>query len=95
MLKCKLYFKELSNNANIIYDSLTYLNLGGGHSGSTTSPSGVSSVSTAVADSCMLALDYAQNKVRKFKVKLIQAGICLTVPFYRSKPYVKSMTVII
>ena len=41
-----------------------YIYLGGGHSGSTTSPSGIASAAAA-ADSCMLALDYAQNKVGK------------------------------
>ena len=40
--------------------------LGGGHGGPTTSPAGIASV--AAADSCMLALDYAQNKVRKFSI---------------------------
>ena len=35
--------------------------IGGGHTGSTTSPPVIGSV--AAADSCMLALDYAQNKV--------------------------------
>ena len=35
---------------------------GVGHPGSTTSPPGISSATAA--DSCMLAIDYAQNKVR-------------------------------
>ena len=38
--------------------------IGGGHNGSTTSPPVIGSV--AAADSCMLALDYAQNKVGYF-----------------------------
>ena len=38
--------------------------IGGGHTGSTTSPPVIGSV--AAADSCMLALDYAQNKVGYF-----------------------------
>ena len=38
--------------------------IGGGQNGSTTSPPVIGSV--AAADSCMLALDYAQNKVGYF-----------------------------
>ena len=49
--------------------------IGGGHTGSTTSPPVIGSV--AAADSCMLALDYAQNKVgyiQKYYDLLISLG---------------------
>ena len=57
--------------------------IGGGHTGSTTSPPVIGSV--AAADSCMLALDYAQNKVgyiQKYYDLLISLGIPIYLEGY-------------